>query len=60
LPLNVSFADATGNQVELGSHFHKRPIAMALVYFKRLGLCPMVLHGMASALGRVGFVAGFE
>lgn len=58
LPLNVSFADATGNQVELGRYFHKRPIAMALVYFKCLGLCPMVLHGMASALRDVGFVAG--
>lgn len=58
LPLNISFNDASGKQVELGSYFHKRPVAMALVYFKCAGLCPMVLHGMASALGRAGFVAG--
>jgi protein SCO1/2 len=58
LPLNDSFADATGKQVELGAYFHKRPIALALVYFKCMGLCPMVLHGMASALAQVGFAAG--
>ncbi len=58
LPLNIPFVDATGKQVELGSYFHKRPIALALVYFKCLGLCPLVLHGMASALAHVGFVAG--
>ena len=53
LPLNISFTDAMGNQIELGSYFHhKRPIAMALVYFKCLGLCPMVLHGMANAVLR--------
>jgi protein SCO1 len=58
LPLDVSFADETGNQVELGSYFHKRPIAMALVYFKCAGLCPVILHGMASALRGIGFAAG--
>jgi protein SCO1 len=58
LPLNISFVNEAGNQVELGSYFHKRPIALALVYFKCAMLCPMVLHGMSTALRGVGFVAG--
>lgn len=58
LPLDISFVNAAGNQVELGSYFHKRPIALALVYFKCAMLCPMVLHGMSTALRDVGFVAG--
>jgi protein SCO1 len=58
LPLTASFLDETGRQVELGSYFHQRPVAMALVYFKCGMLCPQVLHGMAEGLKASGFVAG--
>jgi protein SCO1 len=58
LPLTASFLDETGKQVELGSYFHQRPVAMALVYFKCGMLCPQVLHGMAEGLKASGFVAG--
>jgi protein SCO1/2 len=58
LPLQTSFVDETGRQVELGTYFHKRPIALALVYFKCAMLCPQVLHGMAESLRGVGFGAG--
>jgi protein SCO1/2 len=58
LPLNATFLDETGRQVSLGSYFHARPVAMALVYFKCGMLCPQVLHGMAEGLKASGFAAG--
>jgi protein SCO1/2 len=58
LPLDTVFADETGKQVALGSLFHDRPVALALVYFKCAMLCPQVLHGMQSGLKASGFVAG--
>jgi protein SCO1 len=58
LPLTASFLDETGRQVELGSYFHQRSVAMTLVYFKCGMLCPQVLHGMAEGLKASGFVAG--
>ncbi|QNI36495.1 SCO family protein [Edaphobacter albus] len=58
LPLKASFVDETGKQVALDEYFHKRPVAMALVYFKCTMLCPQVLHGLSTALRGVGFTAG--
>jgi protein SCO1/2 len=58
LPLTASFVDESGRAVELGTYFHERPVAMALVYFKCGMLCPQVLHGMADGLKASGFVAG--
>lgn len=58
LPLDAVFADETGKQVALGSLFHDRPVALALVYFKCAMLCPQVLHGMQSGLKASGFIAG--
>ena len=58
LPLETAFVDDAGKQVVLGSYFHHRPIAMALVYFKCGMLCPQVLHGMAAGLKGTGLTAG--
>jgi len=58
LPLTASFVDETGKAVELGTYFHERPVALALVYFKCGMLCPQVLHGMTEGLKASGFVAG--
>jgi protein SCO1 len=58
LPLTTTFLDETGRQVALGTYFHERPVAMAMVYFKCGMLCPQVLHGMAEGLKASGFTAG--
>jgi protein SCO1/2 len=58
LPLDAVFADETGKTVALGSLFHGRPVALALVYFKCAMLCPQVLHGLQQGLKASGFVAG--
>jgi protein SCO1/2 len=58
LPLSASFVDETGRAVTLGTYFHQRPIALALVYFHCGMLCPQVLHGMAVGLKGTGFTVG--
>jgi len=58
LPLATAFVDDGGKQVTLGTYFHHRPIALALVYFKCTMLCPQVLHGMAVGLQGTGLKAG--
>lgn len=58
LPLGTAFVNDAGKQVTLGTYFHHRPVAMALVYFKCGMLCPQVLHGMAAGLKGTGLKAG--
>ena len=58
LPLATAFTDDAGMPVTLGTFFHGRPIALALVYFKCGMLCPQVLHGMETGLRASGFVVG--
>ncbi len=58
LPLNDRFVDSTGANVSLGTYFERRPVVMALVYYKCKMLCPQVLSGMARTLRQVGFTPG--
>ncbi|MEO8735475.1 MAG: SCO family protein [Edaphobacter sp.] len=58
LPLETAFLDDAGKNVTLGTYFHHRPIALALVYFKCKMLCPQVLHGMAAGLRETGLTVG--
>lgn len=58
LPLSAQFVDEAGKTVELGAYFHQRPVALALVYFHCVMMCPQVMHGMAVGLKAAGFTAG--
>jgi protein SCO1/2 len=58
LPLGDHFLDSTGAGVTLGSYFGRRPVVMALVYYKCKMLCPQVLSGLAKTLRNVGFTPG--
>ena len=58
LPLDAAFVDDAGRQVTLGTYFHQRPIALALVYFKCKMMCPQVMHGLAVGLKETGLTAG--
>jgi protein SCO1/2 len=60
LPLADHFRDESGNDVVLGSYFGRRPVVMALVYFKCGMLCPQVLHGMGAALKQTGLHPGHD
>ncbi|HUN84586.1 MAG TPA: SCO family protein [Terracidiphilus sp.] len=58
LPLNLTFTDDAGKQVELGDYFGKRPAILALVYYRCPMLCSEELDGLTSALEMVNFVPG--
>jgi protein SCO1/2 len=58
LPLNLTFTDDHGQQVELGSYFGKKPAILALVYYQCPMLCSEELNGLSSALLMVDHVPG--
>ncbi len=60
LPLADHFRDEAGNDTPLGAYFGRRPVVLALVYFKCKMLCPQVLRGMAGSLKQTGFHPGHE
>ncbi len=50
LPLNLTFTDETGRQVQLASFFGAKPAILALVYYRCPMLCSEELEGLVSAL----------
>jgi len=58
LPLDLTFTDDAGKQVQLGSYFGKRPAILALVYYQCPMLCSEELNGLTGALQMVNFVPG--
>lgn len=53
LPLNLTFTDETGKQVELAQYFGKKPAILALVYYQCPMLCSEELNGLTGALQMV-------
>ena len=58
LPLNLTFTDDAGKQVQLGDYLGKRPAILALVYYQCPMLCSEELTGLTSALQMVSFRPG--
>ena len=58
LPADAVFKDETGNEVNLGSYFGKRPIVVALVYYDCPMLCTQVLNGMISSFKTLSLKPG--
>ena len=58
LPLNLTFTDDAGKQVQLSSYFGKRPAILALVYYQCPMLCSEELNGLTGALQMVRYVPG--
>ena len=58
LPLNTPFVDETGKPVKLGDYFGKRPVMMAMVYYKCPILCAETLNGLVGALEMVKLTPG--
>jgi protein SCO1/2 len=50
LPLDSRFQDETGQTVPLSAYFNKRPVLLALVYYRCPMLCSRVLSGVVAAL----------
>ncbi len=58
-PLNLSFVDEGGATVPLSSFFHsKKPVILALVYYRCPMLCTQILNGLESSLKAVSFNPG--
>ena len=58
LPLNLTFTDDVGTQVQLGQYFGKRPAILALVYYQCPMLCSEELNGLVGALQMLSFRPG--
>src|SRR5271168_665604 len=58
LPLNATFTDETGYTSTLNHWIGKRPVVMALVYYRCTMMCPEVLHGLATGLRQTTLVPG--
>jgi protein SCO1/2 len=58
LPLDTVFRDEEGKTVTLGSYFGKKPVILALVYYRCPMLCNRILYGLLTALKAVKFDAG--
>ena len=60
LPLDLVFRDESGQQVQLGQYFGKKPIVLALVYYGCPMLCTQVLNGMVTSFRVLPFEIGKE
>lgn len=58
IPLGLKFRDETGNSVELGRYFGKKPVILNFVYYKCRDLCPLLLDGMVRTLRPLSFEIG--
>ncbi len=53
IPLNATFTDETGKQVQLASYFGAKPAILALVYYQCPMLCSEELNGLTGAMQMV-------
>ncbi len=58
LPAHSIWTDESGRTGELSGWFNRQPIAMALVYYKCVMLCPQVVAGLAAGLRESTLVLG--
>src|SRR6201985_3529313 len=58
LPLDLTFTDDMGKQVQLASYFGKSPAILALVYYQCPMLCSEELNGLTGAMQMVNLVPG--
>jgi protein SCO1/2 len=58
VPLDLRFRDERGRDVRLGDYFGKRPMVLALVYYRCPMLCTMVLNDLTRDLNSVTLTAG--
>lgn len=58
VPLDETFRDETGKTVKLGEYFGRRPVILALVYYRCPILCSEELEGLVGALEMVKFDPG--
>jgi protein SCO1 len=60
VPLDLAFKDERGGEVQLRGYFGKRPIVLALVYYRCPMLCTLVLNGLVRAARAISLDAGTD
>lgn len=60
VPLNLTFRDESGREVELKDYFGKKPILLTLVYYECPSLCGLVLQGVLKSLRVLNYTPGKE
>jgi protein SCO1 len=58
VPFDLAFADETGRTVRLAEYFGRRPVILALVYYRCPMLCTMVLNDLTRSLNSLHENAG--
>jgi protein SCO1/2 len=58
MPLDVSFHDETGRNVQLRDYFGKKPVVLAFVYYGCPMLCSQVEQGVVGSLRMLSFNPG--
>jgi protein SCO1 len=58
IPLDLTFTDDAGKQVQFASYFGRKPAILALVYYQCPMLCSEELNGLTGALQMVDEVPG--
>ena len=53
IPLDVPFTDENGVDVKLDQYFHKRPVALNLIFYKCPGICITEMDGMTKAFKKI-------
>lgn len=60
VPRDLPFLDSAGHSVRLGDTFTGRPIVLALVYHRCVGLCSLLLGGLTKSLKAIDWQIGRE
>ncbi len=60
LPLDLTFSDESGKQVQLRDYFGKKPVILSLAYYDCPMLCTLVINGLIRTLRTLSFSAGNE
>lgn len=60
LPLDLTFRDESGREVQLGQYFGHKPVVLAFVYYDCPMLCTQVLNGMVTSFRVLPFQMGKE
>lgn len=58
VPLNLTFRDETGREVQLKEYFGKKPVLLTLVYYECPSLCGLVLQGLLKSLRVLNYTPG--
>jgi protein SCO1 len=60
IPLDLTFADESGNAVRFGDLLRGRPVVLSLVYYQCPMLCNMVLNGEVHAMRNISLRLGSD